>query len=112
MQTNIHLCYIFIKEKNYRVRVNLKDILYLQSRNQYVDVVTKTKTYIIRTSLNKLQEGLFPHVFCRVHLSYIINMEHINITYSDYFSLLEDDRTVPFHKNYTGSFDAKVITLN
>ncbi len=57
------------------VRVN--DVIRINAADQYVEVHTGTKTYMVRESMDKLECSLNPNVFFRVHRSHIINLKHI-----------------------------------
>lgn len=110
MEKNFSFLYIFIKIDGYRVKLPVTDILFLKARDKYVEVVTVNKTYIIRASLGKVEAGLFPELFCRVHRSYIVNLYHVREVYKDY--LIVDKENIPFHPDYFTGLDQKLPTLN
>ncbi len=68
---------LFIKEKKAFLRVNFKDILYIESSHIYLDIVSVSgKKYTIRSSFNELM-GKLSDRFERVHRSYIINLDYL-----------------------------------
>ena len=71
--------YIFLKVEYQLVRVELKDILYIESLKDYVKVWLKGKerALLSLTSLKALEEKLPPGRFMRIHRSFIISLENI-----------------------------------
>ncbi len=70
--------HIFIKSGTKILRINLKDILYIEGAGSYVTYVTTDNKY---TCLNKIQdviESLPESQFARIHKSHIIAIGHIN----------------------------------
>lgn len=78
------------------VFVRLDEVSYLQADEKYVSIVTKhAKTYILDSSLKKLEEKL-PAYFIRVHKSYLINknlLKEIRKYFNNRFVLIMDDYT-------------------
>lgn len=110
MQPIFPFLYVFIKIDGYKVKLHLTDILFLKARDKYVEVVTLKTTYIIRSSLTKVEEGLFDKLFCRVHRSYIVNLYHVSEAYKDY--LVVGKENIPLHPDYFVGFDQQLPTLN
>ena len=71
--------YIFLKVEYQLVRVELSDILYIESLKDYVKVWLKGKdrALLSLTSLKVLEEKLPAKRFMRVHRSFIISLENI-----------------------------------
>ena len=75
-ETNVD--YIFIKVENKLVKINFKDILYIQGMGDYVLIyTTQQKKILTLQSMNKLEELLAEKHFFRIHRSYIINIHKI-----------------------------------
>jgi two-component system response regulator LytT len=72
--------FIFIKVEYQWVRVNLKDILYIEGLKDYVKVHLETpqKYLLSLTSLKALEEKLAFSKFMRVHRSYIVSLDQIS----------------------------------
>jgi DNA-binding LytR/AlgR family response regulator len=70
--------YIFIKQKNYFLKLKLKNILFLKSDHVYLEIhmVDKEK-YVLRESLADFESKLNTD-FIRTHRSYIVNFTHID----------------------------------
>ncbi len=59
------------------VFIDVNEIIYIEAANQYVHVITKAKTFVVRESMDKLEQTLDPNSFFRTHRAYIVNLNHI-----------------------------------
>ncbi|MFI3248463.1 MAG: LytTR family DNA-binding domain-containing protein [Rikenellaceae bacterium] len=72
--------YTFVRSANRTVRVNFKEILYIESKREYLDIVLNTNEVVtIHGSLNSLLEKLPQDHFIKVHRSFIVNLEEIKL---------------------------------
>lgn len=69
--------FIFIKENGKLVRLNFKDIFFIEGMKDYLKVVTTNKTYVIHQTMKSMEESLPANAFMRVHKSYIIALAAI-----------------------------------
>ncbi|MCP3927665.1 MAG: response regulator transcription factor [Bacteroidetes bacterium] len=70
--------HLFIKSEYKLLRINLKDILYIESMREYVRIFfLNHKPVMSLLSLKSLEKQLPPDFFMRVHRSYIVNLERI-----------------------------------
>ena len=69
--------YIFINVNKKRIKIFINQILYIESRKEYISIVTKEKTYLTKFQLNEMEEILNTDNFLRVHRSYIVSKEKI-----------------------------------
>jgi DNA-binding LytR/AlgR family response regulator len=71
--------FIFIKVEYQWVKVDLKDILYIESSKDYVKfyLISTTKPLLSLTSLKALEEKLPPTKFMRIHRSFIVSLDKI-----------------------------------
>ncbi|MBL7707129.1 MAG: response regulator transcription factor [Taibaiella sp.] len=69
--------FMFIKENGKLVRLNFKDIFFIEGMKDYLKVVTTNKTYIIHQTMKSMEESLPANAFMRVHKSYIIALAAI-----------------------------------
>jgi len=72
----------FIKDGSKWVKFKLSDILYIKSDSNYVVWTTKTKQVLELKKLKSLEEEL-PSNFKRIHRSFIINTDHIEVITRD-----------------------------
>ena len=72
--------YIFLKVEYQLVKVNLKDIAYVEAYKDYVKVhlLSKPNPVLSLTSLKSMEELLPSDKFMRVHRSFIVALDHID----------------------------------
>ncbi|MDE3251260.1 MAG: response regulator transcription factor [Bacteroidota bacterium] len=101
--------YIFIKEKNIHIKLNMADILFIESMGDFSKITTiQNKTHFILVGLKNLDKQLPESIFIRVHKQYIVNMLHINcITLNDI--ILCNKQTIPLSPSYKPSIQENLI---
>lgn len=70
--------HIYIKSDGKLIRLENDDILYIESMGDYVKFITNEKKIITHNTMKNLTAKINPAVFCKVHRSYIINMNKIS----------------------------------
>jgi two-component system LytT family response regulator len=77
--------YFFIKEKNTHIKLNMGDVLYIESMGDFSKIITtQQKTHFVLISLKNMEKQLPEKIFMRVHKQYIVNILHVqNISVSD-----------------------------
>ncbi|MES2005743.1 MAG: LytTR family DNA-binding domain-containing protein [Bacteroidota bacterium] len=102
--------YFFIKEKNTHVKVNMADILYIESMGDFSKLITlQQKTHFVLISLKNLEKQLPEKLFMRVHKQYIINLMHIqHITTADI--VLANKIVIPVSSAYKQALQDNLIT--
>lgn len=72
--------YMFVRSEYRSVRVDFSDILYIESKKEYLDFVMASGEVITsHGSLNALSDKLPANRFLRVHRSFIVNLERIAV---------------------------------
>lgn len=89
---------IVIKDGYNEVVLYHNDILYIRSHNNYLDIVTDSRKYTIRNTLDQFLTELDDHTFCRTHRSYVINKNKMTkrATHAVYLNDIE----IPISRNY------------
>lgn len=102
--------YIFIKEKNVYIKINLGDILYIESMGDFSKIKTiHQKTHFILVGLKNLDKQLPEHLFIRVHKQFIVNQLHIQgITMTDI--ILSNQKNIPLSPSYKQSVQENLIS--
>ncbi|MBZ5857343.1 LytR/AlgR family response regulator transcription factor [Flavihumibacter profundi] len=72
------ISHIYIKSDGKLIRLENDDILYIESMGDYVKFITNEKKIITHNTIKNLTSKINPAVFCKVHRSYIINMNKIS----------------------------------
>jgi len=70
--------YIFVRTDKRIVRVDLKDILFIEALRNYVAIQTTRQKILTLQNLRSFEEILAPFRFLRVHKSYIISLDKID----------------------------------
>jgi DNA-binding LytR/AlgR family response regulator len=100
---------IFFKVDKKMVKVNMNDILYIESIKDYVKVKTREKEIITQQKIGYLEESLPKHVFLRIHRSFIAAVNKIE-SYSA--SEIEIGKIqLPIGRNYKNEV-MKVLSKN
>lgn len=80
-QTQPDIDSIFVKSDYKQLRIRFSDILYIEGLKDYVKIylVQQPRPVLSLISMRSLEEKLPSHIFCRVHRSFIVNMERIEV---------------------------------
>jgi DNA-binding LytR/AlgR family response regulator len=69
---------IVFKDKGHFIKLSQSDILYIKSDNIYVEIFTKDKVYVYRSSILKFLAQFSANQLVKVHRSYAVNIKHIS----------------------------------
>ena len=70
--------FIFVNENKKSHKINLSDILYVESLKDYVRIHTHKKTVVNKTTLSDFELQLNDNRFLRIHRSYLVNIDHVS----------------------------------
>ncbi|WP_114782301.1 LytR/AlgR family response regulator transcription factor [Botryobacter ruber] len=70
--------FMFVKADYKTIRVDFKDIMWVEGLKDYVIIQTKDQKIITLLSMNKMMEKLPPSKFLRVHRSFIVALQKID----------------------------------
>ncbi len=87
---------LFIKANSRIVRINVRDILFVEAKGDYAIFKTSEKGYVVQTTFKNVEAKLQSNQFVKVHRSFIINMEKI-VDIED-SSLLIEDHVIPISR--------------
>lgn len=101
VKRNIHKWYIFTYNGD-TMKLNHNDIVYIEARGHYVDLVTTGSHYEIKRNISQLFKDLGESDFFCCHRSYIVNLNHVEkINKSD--CVLSTGVSIPVSRgNYSG----------
>lgn len=101
-----------IKQANRTILIDAREIHYITASGYYAEIFIENKKYLLRESLNKLDEMLDPKIFSRIHRSTIININYIKeIVHSDYSEIdvrMRDDKLLRISKSNKKQFLEKI----
>ncbi|WP_233145437.1 LytR/AlgR family response regulator transcription factor [Labilibacter marinus] len=96
--------YLFIKSEYKIIRVELKNITYIEGMREYVRIhLSNQKPVITLLSFKKLMEKLPHNSFMRVHRSYIVNLKKIT-TIERMRIIFNEDVRIPVSEQYKEAF--------
>jgi two-component system, LytTR family, response regulator len=75
--------FMFVKDGTKLVKVRLKDILYIEGLKDYVIIYTQNQKIVTLQRLKVLETQLPENLFMRVHNSYIIALEWIDVVHKE-----------------------------
>ncbi|HEX2629812.1 MAG TPA: LytTR family DNA-binding domain-containing protein [Chitinophagaceae bacterium] len=90
--------YLFFNVNKKRIKVYLDEILYIESKREYIDIVTKSRSLLTKLPLGEVEELLTKNNFIRVHRSFIVAKQKI-----DAFTAAEveiNGKEIPIGRNY------------
>ncbi|HTQ27622.1 MAG TPA: LytTR family DNA-binding domain-containing protein [Puia sp.] len=94
--------YIFVKSDYQMVKVNLKDILYIEGLDDYIKIFLPHRSILTLMTLKTIMQKLPAKEFLRVHRSYIVPISRIeNVSKS---KIRIADREIPIGVSYSESF--------
>ena len=93
--------FIYIKHDREFVKVNLKDIQYVESVKNHVKIATREKTLFTLIGIGEMEQKL-PGNFIRVHRSFIVNTRQIEKFTQT--TLVISGRSLPLGNLYKQSF--------
>jgi len=99
----------FVKKGSMLVKVYLDNIQWIQAMDNYVIIQTNVDQFVIHSTMKDIENKLPSHRFLRVHRSYIIPIEKINVL--DENTVLIGDKTIPIGKSYKEVFMARLNFL-
>ncbi len=65
---------LLLKEGRDFIRINTKDVIYIKSDNNYIEVETESKNYILRNTLDNFLKEANDSNLVRTHRSYAVNI--------------------------------------
>jgi len=68
---------IYIKSGYRNVKINIDDILYMESLKDYVKICTLTGEITTKYRISDMEDNLSDKNFMRIHRSFIVNFKHI-----------------------------------
>lgn len=96
--------FLFIKSEYKILRINLNDIIYIESMREYVRIHIDNKRPVMALmSMKKMEDFLPLSVFMRVHRSYIVNLKKVD-TIERHRIIFGKDVYIPISEQYKEAF--------
>ncbi len=86
-----------------------EDILYCESDGNYCKIyLTNEEILTVSKKIKDIQEELSNTVFCRIHHSYLVNLEKVKEYFRDGYAVLENQIKIPVSRNKRAQFLQKM----
>jgi two-component system, LytTR family, response regulator len=70
--------YLFLNVQKKKVKILFSEIAYIESQREYIRIVTTKKEYTSKMGTHEIEELLPPHLFKRIHRSFIVSVNRID----------------------------------
>jgi DNA-binding LytR/AlgR family response regulator len=100
---------LFVKSNSRLVKLNLKDIFYVEALKDYVVLNTQFTRYTIHSTMKDIEKKLDNGDFIRVHRSFIVRVDKIQTIENHTVVLEENKKVIPIGGSYR---DELLNTLN
>ncbi|PKQ44273.1 LytR/AlgR family response regulator transcription factor [Confluentibacter flavum] len=87
---------IFVRHHEKMVKVDIKDILYIEAERNYCRIHSTDKQYLLVMTLKDMDEKLPQKHFIRVHRSFIVNLSQIDEVATSH--IIIDKKAIPVSK--------------
>lgn len=94
--------FVFVKDGTKLVKVRWDDILYVEGLKDYVTIHTRTQKIVTLQRLKSLEEQLPPDKFIRIHHSYIVAVDAIDVIHKGEVQI--GSVTIPVSDTYRKAF--------
>ncbi|RME98189.1 MAG: DNA-binding response regulator [Bacteroidetes bacterium] len=101
--------YIFVKSERKYVRIDLDDLLYVETVGDYSIFHTEVGRYTVHATLKSICERLPEPRFQKVHRSYLVNLSKIKDIEDN--NLLIDDRIIPVSRTQRAELMERIMPL-
>ncbi len=68
---------IFVRDRGRRIKLSIDEIIVVHADRDYVNIVARNNTYLIRSTMKTMERQLESNDFLRIHRSTIVNMKHV-----------------------------------
>ena len=95
--------YVFLKQNNSHIQVDLESILFIEASGNYTKVITTKNTITIREKISDTIQLLSENDFLQVHKSFAVAKKHINSIEGNRINI--QDHIVPIGKLYKSNIN-------
>ena len=99
---------IFVKSNLKLVKINCKDIYFIEALKDYVTINTKHNRYIVHATMKDIEQRFPPMEFVRAHRSFIVRID--KITAIDHHFIVIDDiqKQIPISASYRDDLEKRI----
>ena len=100
--------FIFVKSNSRLVKLNTKDIYYIEALKDYVVINTLETRYTIHSTMKEIESKMGPAEFIRVHRSFIVRIDKIASIDFPNLILEDDKKIVPIGGSYREELNKRI----
>ncbi len=100
--------FIFVKSNSKLVKLNTKDIYFVEALKDYVVINTLEKRYTIHSTMKDIDKKLGETDFIRVHRSFIVRLDKISSIEYPNLQLENDKKLIPIGGSYKDNLVNKI----
>lgn len=94
--------YIMVRVEYSTVKINIKDILYIEGLKDYVKIATVNKNYVTKSSMKNVEDKLPQDKFIRIHKSFIVHLDKVEAFENNHVVI--GDTRIPLGSNNRDAF--------
>ncbi len=103
--------FIFVKSNSKLIKINCKDICFIEALKDYVVINTNETRYTIHSTMKDIELKMGAIDFIRIHRSFIVRLDKIvSIEYPN-LTLENDKKSIPIGGSYRDDLNAKIKLL-
>src|ERR1700739_3251470 len=91
---------LFVKSNSRLVKINTKDIFFIEALKDYVVINTELTRYTIHSTMKDIEKKVSPNEFLRVHRSFIVRVDKIVAIENHNLILEKDKKQIPIGGSY------------
>lgn len=91
---------LFVKSNSRLVKINTKDIYFIEALKDYVVINTEVTRYTIHSTMKDIEKKVSPAEFMRVHRSFIVRIDKIVAIENHNLILEKDKKPIPIGGSY------------
>lgn len=88
--------FLLLPCEEYQERVPLSDVLYMETQNHNLSVVTRRRSYLLHNTLREMEQQVEGEGFARCHRCYLVNLQ--NVTMVKKTSVLVGEHELPLSR--------------
>ncbi len=98
--------YIVVRSERKMVKINLVDILFIESLSDYLKIHAQSKTIVTRETISSIASKLPENLFIRIHRSFIVAIAQVSSYTTEFVEV--HNKAIPISRSYKNSFLQKM----
>lgn len=90
--------HVLVKSGSLTIKLPVSDILWVKTDDKYIEIHTKDKKYVERSSIASFLESVPSNIFQRTHRSYVVNIDKVS-SFANSYLLINNER-IPLSRTF------------